>query len=70
MYASSSLRFLFSSDPDDSSFNNQVVSRIPAVTLIVLVGLKEKFAEAMRRDDVKAIVLTVENKTMVCTALE
>ncbi|KAI7732668.1 hypothetical protein M8C21_024517 [Ambrosia artemisiifolia] len=34
---------------------------VNALALPILAGLKEKFAEAMRRDDVKAIVLTGKN---------
>nr|XP_043623548.1 peroxisomal fatty acid beta-oxidation multifunctional protein AIM1-like [Erigeron canadensis] len=34
---------------------------VNALALPILAGLKEKFAEAMRRDDVKAIVLTGNN---------
>ncbi|KAK1417331.1 hypothetical protein QVD17_26458 [Tagetes erecta] len=34
---------------------------VNALALPILAGLKEKFAEAMRRDDVKAVVLTGNN---------
>ncbi|GKE58908.1 peroxisomal fatty acid beta-oxidation multifunctional protein AIM1-like protein, partial [Tanacetum coccineum] len=34
---------------------------VNALAVPILAGLKEKFAEAVRRDDVKAIVLTGKN---------